>query len=274
MKIKEICVKTGLTEKAVRYYVENGLCCPQEYESRERKYLNFTDENLKELKDIAVMRKLGLSIEDIRLMKTDGDSIEDVMSRYIRSLSEELDIKNRIFSSLASEDYSDMRSLDELMPKLADVLRPDPAAPDFSKFEKGIFDDGGESEFSDTSKRNRLARLGEIFITYATVIGTVMALTTLPGIIMFVVAALIFRKVRADYMTMYQLLSGIGFLSNAFAFIRATVSIGGISRLSEIFSGSVLDFTVVQCRLYLFISVAQLISLLILIFGRDIKEHF
>lgn len=274
MKIKEICTKTGLTEKAVRYYVENGLCSPQEYESRDRKYLNFTEENLTELKNIAVMRKLGFSIEDIRSMKTDGGSIENVMSRYIRSLSEELDIKNRIFSSLASKDYSDVRSLDELMPTLSDVLRPDPAAPDFSKFEKGLFDDGRDSEFSDLKGSSKLARIEEIFITYSTVIGTLMALTTLPGIILFIIAVLISRKVRADYMAMYKVLSGIGFLSNAIAFIRAIGSIGGISRLLEIFSGSVLDFTVVQCRIYLLVAAAELVSLLILIFGRDIKEHF
>lgn len=272
MKIKEVCTKTGLTEKAVRYYVENGLCSPQEYESRDRKYLNFTEENLTELKNIAVMRKLGFSIEDIRLMKTDGGKIEGVMNRYIRSLSEELEIKNRIFSSLVSEDYSETRSIDELMPKLAGVLRPDPADPDFSKFEKDIFDDGRDGGFSELeTPQDRFAKIEEIFITYTAVIGTLMALTTLPGIIMFIIAALIFRKVRADYMTMYKVLSGIGFLSNSYAFIRAA---GGLSKLLGVFSGGIPDFAVMQCRFHLVAAAAELISLLILIFGRNIKEHF
>ena len=275
MKIKEVCTKTGLTEKAVRYYVENGLCSPREYESRDRKYLDFTDDNIGELKDIAVMRKLGFSIEDIRMMKTDGRSIDDVMSRYVRSLSEELDIKKRIFSALAFRDYSDMHSIDELMPTLSEVLRPDPAAPDFTKFEREPFDDGRDSEASDFgAKPNKLVKAEEIFITYSAVIGTLMAITTLPGIIMFIIAALICRKVRADYVTLYEVLSGVGFLANSVAFIRSVASIGGIAQLSEIFSSSVLRFAAVQCGLYLVAAAAGLVSLLILFFGREIKEQF
>lgn len=275
MKIREVCIKTGLTEKAVRYYVENGLCSPQEYESRGRKYLEFTDNNIGELRDIAVMRKLGLSIEDIRVMKTDGGSIENVMSRYIRSLSEELDIKKRIFSALANRDYSDMRSLDELMPTLSDVLRPDPADPDFSKFEKELFDDGRDVGLSDSgAKPRKLVKAQEVFITYSAVIGTLMAITTLPGILMFFIAAIICRKMRADYVTLYGVLSGVGFLANAVAFVRSVVSIGGIAQLSEILSGSMLRFAAVQCGLYLVAAAAELVSLLILLFGQDIKEGF
>lgn len=274
MKIKEVCTKTGLTQKAVRYYVENELCSPQEYESRGRKYLNFTEENLSELRDIAVMRKLGFSIEDIRIMKTDGGSIEDVMSRYIRSLSEELDKKKKIFSALAFRDYSDMHSLDELVPTLSGVLKPEPAVPDFSKFERELFDDGRDSEFSDLgAEPSKLAKAQEVFITYAAVIGTLMALTTLPGILLFLITALVYRKVRTDYVTLYELLSGIGFVANIVAFFRSAESIGGIAHLSEIFSGSVLGFATVQCGLYLLAAAAEFISLLILFFGREIKDY-
>ena len=275
MKIKEVCTKTGLTEKAVRYYVENGLCSPQEYESRGRNYLDFTEVNLSELKNIAVMRKLGFSIEDIRIMKADGRCIENVMGRYIMQLSEELDIKKRIFSALAFRDYSDMRSLDELMPTLSEVLKPDPADPDFSKFESELFDDGRDSGPSDSGvKPKRFVKAQEIFITYSAVIGTLMAITTLPGILLFLVAALICRKFRTDYVTLYEVLSGVGFLSNAIAFVRSVASIGGIAQLSEIFTGSVLRFAAVQCGLYLVAAAAGLVSLLILFFGQDIKEQF
>lgn len=274
MKIKEVCTKTGLTEKAVRYYVENGLCSPQEYESRGRKYLNFTDKNLGELKNISVMRRLGFSIEDIRLMITDGGSINEVMSRYIRSLSEELEVKKKIFSALADRDYSDMLSVNELIPTLSEVLKPDAASPDFSKFDNGLFDDGS-SGFSDLgSEHSRLAKAQEIFITYTAVIGTLIALTTLPGILLFLAAALVCRNVRTDYVALYRLLSGVGFLSNAVAFVRSAVSIGGFMWLSVIFSGSVMSFETAQCKLYLMAAAAELASLLMLFFGREIKEHF
>ena len=168
-----------------------------------------------------------------------------------------------------------MRSLDELMPALSDVLRPDPADPDFSKFERDVFDDGRDIEFSDHgAKPGKFVKAQEIFITYSAVIGTLMAITTLPGIVLFIVAAFICRKVRTDYVKLYEVLSGIGFLANAVAFVRSVISIGGIARLSEIFSGSVLRFAAVQCGLYLVAAAAGLVSLLILFFGQDIKEQF
>ena len=271
MKIKEICRKTGLTEKAVRYYVDNGLCTPREYESRERRYLDFTEENLTELKDTAVMRKLGFSIEDIRLMKTEGGKIGEVMERYIRSLSEELELKKKIYSSLSPKDWSGTGSLEELVPALSEALRADLAEPDFSKFEEGVFDDGAEPEYG---RRKSLAKLGVVFVTYAVIIGTAMALTTLPGLILLGLAAVIFMRVRADYLTMYELLSGIGFSANLIAFIRGLYSVGGMSKLFEVFAGSVPDFLIMQCRLHLLAAAAELISLLILVFGREIKEHF
>lgn len=275
MKIKEVCNKTGLTEKAVRYYVESGLCLPQEYESRGRKYLNFTDKNIGELKDVAVMRRLGFSIEDIRMMRLDGGSINGVMSRYIQSLSEELEIKKKIFSALANRDYAEMSTIDELIPILSGVLRPDPASPDFSRFDKEFFDDGRSSELSEPEAGGRrLAKAQEIFITYVAVFGTLIALTTLPGALLFLLAALLCRNVRTDYVALYRLLSGVGFLSNATAFIRSVVSVGGIVRLFELFSGSVMSFETAQCKIYLLAAVAELASLLMLFFGREIKEHF
>ena len=273
MKIKEVCSKTGLTEKAVRYYVENGLCSPQEYESRDRRYLNFTDQNLTELKNIAVMRKLGFSTEDIRLMQ-DGGKIEGVMSRYIRALSEELEVKNRIFSSLAAVDYAEIGSVDELMPVLSDVLKPDPASPDFSKFEGSYFDDGAEEGFKEQSPKERLIRFAELFVTYSVVIGTLAALTTLPGIILLAVAALISRRFRADYMSMYQILAGVGCASSAVGFIRSVIAGGGFSHIGSILFSGVPDFSAMGCRLYLIIAIAGLASLLILTFGNEIREKF
>ena len=272
MKIKEICKKTGLTEKAVRYYVENGLCSPVEFESRDRKYLDFTEENLSELKDVAVMRRLGLSRDDIRRMKTDGGAVAGVMKGYTEALAEELALKNRIYAALSSKDYSGVRSLGELTPILADALRPEPDAPDFSKFDREPFDDGEPDELG--LRLDRIAKIEEIFVTAACVIGTLAALTTFPGIIMFVAAALILRKARADYTALYEVVSGIGFLANMTAFVRGLVKMGGISRISDIYSGIAPNFAAAQCRFYLLIAVGELAALLLLIFGRNIREHF
>ncbi len=274
MKIKEVCRSTGLTEKAVRYYVENGLCSPQEYESRDRTYLNFSEQNVSELKDVAVMRKLGFSTEDIRLMKEDGGRIGGVMSGYIRSLSEELEAKTRIYSSLSAVDYGRISSLEELMPTLSGALKPDPASPDFSKFENEPFDDGADAGFTRRSHKEMLLKVGEIFITYSALIGTLAAMTTLPGIFLLGAAMLISRKFRADYLAMYQVLTGVGFLANFIAFVRSAAVLGGKSGLEALLWSGAPDFSGMSCRLYLIIAVAELASLVILTFGRSIREKF
>ncbi len=270
MKIKEICRKTGLTEKAVRYYVENGLCEPEEYECRDRKYLNFTEENVAELRDVAVLRRLGFPIDDIRKMKNNGSEIGGVMNGYLRSLSEELEIKNRIYSRLSSEDYSRVNSLDELMPSLSGILKPDPADPDFSKFENGLFDDG-VAPGEQAREPGGFTKVKEMFVNCTTLIGTLMALGTLPGIVMLAVAVAVLLKVRADYMTMFRILSGISCLSNAIAFVRSLIDILGGEGLA---AGYGPDFAMMQCRLYLLAAAGGLAALLILIFDKDIRERF
>ena len=38
MKMKEICERSGLTERAVRLYCERGLVHPEKYSERGREY--------------------------------------------------------------------------------------------------------------------------------------------------------------------------------------------------------------------------------------------
>lgn len=63
MFINEVCKITGLTKKAIEYYEEKGLIAPKVEESG---YRNFSSEDIARLKEISVLRKLGLSISEIR----------------------------------------------------------------------------------------------------------------------------------------------------------------------------------------------------------------
>ena len=63
MKINEIAEQTGLSRRAVKYYEEKGLL----HVVRDANgYRNYSDENLRLLKEISVYRKLGIDISDIR----------------------------------------------------------------------------------------------------------------------------------------------------------------------------------------------------------------
>lgn len=63
MFIKEVCQLCGLTKKAVEYYEKQGLTQP---EAGGNGYRNYQDEDVKRLKEISVLRKLGLGIPEIK----------------------------------------------------------------------------------------------------------------------------------------------------------------------------------------------------------------
>jgi rod shape-determining protein MreB len=68
--MKEVCDKTGLTDRAVRLYIENGLLSPnQESSYSGRKSISFSAEDVEILQNIAVLRKAEFSLADIRDMQ-------------------------------------------------------------------------------------------------------------------------------------------------------------------------------------------------------------
>lgn len=70
MLINEVCKKCKLTKKAIEYYVEQNLIQP---EILENKYRSFTMNDVEKLKKIAILRRLGLSIQSIKEV-LDGES--------------------------------------------------------------------------------------------------------------------------------------------------------------------------------------------------------
>ncbi|MBQ2758515.1 MAG: MerR family transcriptional regulator [Clostridia bacterium] len=72
MKIKAVCEITGLSDRTVRYYVEEGLITPSYTENYlGRKTFDFSEIDIKELSDIAVLRKFDFTIEEIRAIRND-----------------------------------------------------------------------------------------------------------------------------------------------------------------------------------------------------------
>jgi DNA-binding transcriptional MerR regulator len=62
MKIKDVCAQTGLTRKAIEYYESKGLIDPIKEENG---YRFFSNNDVKTLKEISLLRKLELSTSEI-----------------------------------------------------------------------------------------------------------------------------------------------------------------------------------------------------------------
>ncbi len=63
MLINQVCKTCGLTKKAIAYYVEQELVQP---EALDNGYRNFSHEDIERLKKIAILRRLGLSVQSIK----------------------------------------------------------------------------------------------------------------------------------------------------------------------------------------------------------------
>ena len=60
MLINKVCKKCRLTKKAIEYYAEQSLVHP---ETLENGYRNFSAADIERLKKIAILRRLGLSVQ-------------------------------------------------------------------------------------------------------------------------------------------------------------------------------------------------------------------
>lgn len=114
MKIKDVCHLTGLTDRAVRYYIENGLVFPTTGENYTgRRSFTFSDEDVLRLRRIALLRKAGFGIEQIRGLFA-GDNVQNTVRDRIDALSAERDQSLQILRSLQEAETSDKLTVEEL----------------------------------------------------------------------------------------------------------------------------------------------------------------
>lgn len=87
MKIKTVCEITGLTSRAIRVYIDEKLIDPRFSENYlGRRSFDFSEDDIIALKNIAVLRKYGFSIDDIRKILLDTqNSIEVIESVKCRT---------------------------------------------------------------------------------------------------------------------------------------------------------------------------------------------
>lgn len=93
MKIKGVCDITGLTDRTIRYYIEEELISPSYTENYlGRKSFDFTDKDIEELKSIATLRKFDFTIEEIREIIVDTHNsttiIQSVKARSIKLVND------------------------------------------------------------------------------------------------------------------------------------------------------------------------------------------
>lgn len=89
MKIKEAEQRTGITAKNIRYYEQEGLLSPAR--CAENGYREYSEDDVQALKQIRLLRELGVSLRHIRLLRSGEITLRDTMELYAGQISDEID---------------------------------------------------------------------------------------------------------------------------------------------------------------------------------------
>lgn len=118
MKISEVCTRTGLTERTVRFYVEKGLLSKPARYVNGRNLRDYDEEDIRILNNISALRKAGFSIQDILDMQSDPDHINTIITAHTKKLEQKCKEYEGIIKDLKDINARGRVSLN----KLADLL--------------------------------------------------------------------------------------------------------------------------------------------------------
>ena len=112
MQIKEVERITGITSKNIRFYEKQGLLSP----TRDAKnlYRGFSDDDVKRLKEIKLLRKFGVGLADIKSIQEGDMSLTECMQMYLRYFNKqkkELDKVIELCENIEKKD-ADLQAID------------------------------------------------------------------------------------------------------------------------------------------------------------------
>lgn len=104
MLINEVCKKCSLTKKAIEYYEKQGLVHPK---IGENGYRNYSEKNISTLKEISVLRNLGLSISEIKgVFESSNKSLTLSKYKYLIDLKRQRVVEQQKCLELLIENYN------------------------------------------------------------------------------------------------------------------------------------------------------------------------
>lgn len=120
MKIKAVCEATGLTDRTVRYYIEEELISPVFTENYlGRKTFDFSESDIQRLNDIAVLRKFGFSIAEIKEMIQNPEHIVQIIKDLQDRKQAFIDEENKLLQVLLRLDTTVTYTVAELAANLS-----------------------------------------------------------------------------------------------------------------------------------------------------------
>lgn len=150
MKIKEVIEKTGLTDRAIRLYIDEGLTAPNIEESYSgRKRIEFSDSDVDRLKNVAILRKAGFSIPDIKTIADDNGNTKEIVENLIRQTEENIENETEIVKRLKSLSFDGKVTMKTICESLSasveekEVPKEDLKSIFWNKIEQNVYKSAG-----------------------------------------------------------------------------------------------------------------------------------
>ena len=138
MKIKEVIAATGLTDRAIRLYIENGLVTPENQKSYTgRNHYNFTQEDIACLEQIAMLRKADFSLQQIKTLQQGGEAARLVLLEYLSAKQESVIMGQRIIDALKDGSAQESVTMESVCAKIKESIENTPLPEADKKGTKG-----------------------------------------------------------------------------------------------------------------------------------------
>jgi len=128
MTIKEVAKQTGLTEKTIRYYEEQGFIHPDVQEKNGRHFRSYGEKDVTELENVALLRRMRFTIGEIRMMKETDADVPEILEGYLKRIEDEMEQLVEIHDMVSRMKIGELCSLKELESRAAQCL-PKPVLP-------------------------------------------------------------------------------------------------------------------------------------------------
>lgn len=136
MKIKAVCEASGLTDRTVRYYIEEELIFPAYTENYlGRKTFDFSEADIQQLTDIAVLRKFGFSIAEIKEMIQNPQRIVQIIKDLQCRKQAFIDEENKLLQVLLRLDDNATYTVAELAAYLSTPVLDTPLPEEDKKWD-------------------------------------------------------------------------------------------------------------------------------------------
>lgn len=138
MKIKEVIAKTGLTDRAIRLYIENDLVTPENQKSYTgRNNYSFTQADIECLEQIALLRKADFSLTQIKTLKSGEESAREVLREYLTAKQESVVMGQKIVEALNNFSAQESVTMESVCAKIKESIENTPLPDADRKATKG-----------------------------------------------------------------------------------------------------------------------------------------